>query len=58
MRELEIREQMSIVGGTNYYFQDLTTGYWYNNDNRDRLRSKRYALKADGHKVSSIKSED
>ncbi|MBY6780411.1 hypothetical protein HYH39_16145 [Clostridium botulinum] len=54
MRELEIREQKSICGGTQYDFTDLTTGYSYHDTDKNALKSKWYALKSQGHKVSRI----
>ncbi|AGF59245.1 MULTISPECIES: hypothetical protein [Clostridium] len=56
MRELKIEEQKSICGGTHYQFTDLTTGYIYVYDNRDKANSIRLDLRSQGHKVSSITS--
>ncbi|WP_157228387.1 hypothetical protein [Clostridium saccharoperbutylacetonicum] len=51
-----MKRQKSICGGTHYQFTDLTTGYIYVYDNRDKANSIRLDLRSQGHKVSSITS--
>ena len=54
MTELGIQEQMSICGGTQYDFTDLTTGYGYHDTDKNALKSRWYDLKSKGHKVTRI----
>ena len=55
MLNLSIKEQREIVGGTRYYyFTDKTTGYYYVDTNRNRIKSKYYDLKDKGHTLTRL----
>ncbi|MDS0527230.1 hypothetical protein NNC19_16185 [Clostridium sp. SHJSY1] len=55
MRELRIEEQKNICGGTTWWFTDNTTGWYYTDENENRIKSTYYGLKDQKHDLTRLR---